>query len=115
MGKESSALPVGPHSRVYFSARMKRAKRTQYGWAVALLAGAGMVAAMGYAVFFGPFLLAGLLSFVLAWAMGRGLSELLRWGLGLAMLGVIAWVLLGLAFLGGGPAPADTVLNLLGG
>lgn len=115
MGKESSALPVGPHSKVHFSPRMKRAKRTQYLWGVSLLAGAAAVGSMGYTVFLGPFLLAGVLSVVLAFCMGRGLSEMLRWGLGLAMLGVIVWVLLGLAFLGGGPAPADTVLNLLGG
>lgn len=113
--KSHTSLPVGPHSKVHFSPRMKRAKRTQYLWGVSLLAGAAMVAVMGYTVFLGPFLLAGVLSVVLAFCMGRGLSEMLRWALGLTMLGVIVWVLLGLSFLGGGPAPLDAVRTIVGG
>ena len=100
---------------MYFSDRMRRAKRTQFMWGVWMFISAVIAAGMGYAVFIGPFVLAGILCVILAWAMGRGLSELLRWALGLTMLGVIVWVLLGLSFLGGGPAPLDAVRTIVGG
>jgi hypothetical protein len=80
----------GPH----YAKRVQKSKKNQVGWAIGYFIAAGALYYVGATAFVMPVIGLGVVTLIIAWALGKGYSNWLRVGLLLGLLGFGGWYIL---------------------